>query len=125
MFLASAPPDTYFLLTLQGLSEIRMADWQQLFQLSQQVQGRLQQLQHDLAEQTYETQAGGGLVRVTVDGKGLVRSLRIDPAAFQDRDPDLLADLILGAVAEGQRRAAEALQQEVRRLPSMPPSLPL
>jgi DNA-binding YbaB/EbfC family protein len=102
-----------------------MADWQQLFQLSQQVQGRLQQLQHDLADQTYEAQAGGGLVRVTVDGKGMIRSLRIDPAAYEGRDADLLADLILGAVAEGQRRAVDALQQEVRRLPTVPPTLPL
>ena len=97
-----------------------MADWQQLMQLSQQMQGRLQQLQHDLAEQTYDAQAGGGLVRVTVDGKGAVRSLTIDPAAFQGRDADLLADLILSAMAEGQRRAAEALQLEMRRLAPLP-----
>jgi DNA-binding YbaB/EbfC family protein len=102
-----------------------MADWQQLFQLSQQVQGRLQQLQHDLADQTHEAQAGGGLVRVTVDGKGMIRSLHLDPAAFEGRDAELLADLILGAVAEGQRRAIDALQQEVRRLPAVPPTLPL
>jgi nucleoid-associated protein EbfC len=97
-----------------------MADWQQIMQLSQQMQGRLQQLQHDLAEHTYDAQAGGGLVRVTVDGKGAVRSLQIDPEAFQGRDADLLADLILSAMAEGQRRAAEALQQEMRRLAPLP-----
>lgn len=102
-----------------------MADWQQLFQLSQQVQGRLQQLQHDLTDKTYDAQAGGGVVRVTVDGKGLIRGLHLDPAAFQDRDAELLADLILGAVAEAQRRAVEALQQEVHRLPTLPPTLPL
>lgn len=123
---ASTPLDTYFLLTLQGLSDISgMADWPQLFQFSQQVQGRLQQLQHDLADKTYEAQAGGGLVRVTVDGKGAVRSLDLDPQVFEGRDAELLADLILGAVAEGQRRAAEALQQEVRRMGPLPlnPSL--
>jgi hypothetical protein len=102
-----------------------MADWQQLMQLSQQMQGRLQQLQHDLAEKTYDAQAGGGLVRVTVDGKGAVRSLQIDSEAFQGRDAELLADLILSAVAEGQRRAAEALQQEMRRLSPLPINLPL
>lgn len=101
-----------------------MADWQQLFQLSQQVQGRLNQLQHDLTDKTYEAQAGAGLVRVTVDGKGLIRTLHLDPAVFQGRDAELLADLILSAVAEGQRRAAEALQQEVTRLPTLPPTLP-
>lgn len=102
-----------------------MADWSQLMQLSQQMQGRLQQLQHDLAEKTHDAQAGGGLVRVTVDGKGTLRSLQIDPEAFAGRDQDLLADLILSAVAEAQRRAAEALQQEMRRLPQLPFSLPL
>ncbi len=101
-----------------------MADWQQLMQLSQQVQGRLQELQRTLAEATYDAQAGGGLVRVTVDGKGAIRSLRIDPEAFAGRDAELLADLIQGAVAEAQRRAGDALQQEMRRsgpLPVLPP----
>ena len=102
-----------------------MADWHQLLQLSQQMQGRLQQLQHDLAEKTYETQAGGGLVRVTVDGKGTLRALHLDPEVFEGRDAELLADLILGAVAEAQRRAADALQQEVRRVGPLPLNLPL
>ena len=102
-----------------------MADWQQLMQLGQQMQGRLQQLQHDLAEKAFDAQAGGGLVRVTVDGKGALRSLWIDPEAFAGRDADLLADLILSAIAEGQRRAAEALQQEMRRISPLPLSLPL
>jgi len=102
-----------------------MADWQQLLQIGQQMQGRMQQLQHELADKTYETQAGGGLVRVTVDGKGTVRALTIDPEAFNGRDAELLADLVLGAVAEGQRRAAEALQQEMRRVGPMPFNLPL
>lgn len=102
-----------------------MADWQQLLQISQQMQGRIQQLQHELADTTYETQAGGGLVRVTVDGKGTVRSLTIDPDAFNGRDAELLSDLVLGAVAEGQRRAAEALQQEMRRVGPAPFNLPL
>lgn len=102
-----------------------MADWQQLLQLSQQMQGRLQELQHELAEKTYESQAGAGLVRVTVDGKGTVRSLSIDPEAFAGRDAELLSDLVLGAIADGQRRAAEALQQEMRRVNPSPLNLPL
>jgi len=102
-----------------------MADWQQLLQISQQMQGRIQQLQHELADKIYDTQAGGGLVRVTVDGKGTVRSLTIDPDAFNGRDAELLSDLVLGAVAEGQRRAAEALQQEMRRVGPTPFNLPL
>jgi DNA-binding protein YbaB len=55
----------------------------------------------------------------------MIRSLLLDPAVFQDRDADLLSDLVLGAVAEAQRRASEALQQAVTRLPSLPPTSPL
>jgi hypothetical protein len=102
-----------------------MADFQQLLQLSQQMQGRLQQLQRDLAEQTIEVQAGGGMVRVAVDGRGTVRSLSIDRSAFEGRDEELLADLILSAIAEAQRRAGESLQVEMRKMPSLPLSQPL
>jgi DNA-binding YbaB/EbfC family protein len=92
-----------------------MADLQQLLQLGQQVQGRLQQLQTELAGRTVEATAGAGLVRVQVDGRGQVRTLDIDPTAFEGRDPELLADLILSAIAEAQRRAAELVQTEMRR----------
>jgi DNA-binding YbaB/EbfC family protein len=97
-----------------------MADLHHLFQLGQQVQGRLQQLQSELADRTIDVTAGAGLVRVRVDGRGQVRDLSIDPLAFENRDAELLADLILGAVAEAQRRAADLAQAEMRKLPSAP-----
>ena len=97
-----------------------MADLQQLFQLGSQVQGRLQQLQSELADRTIEATAGAGLVRVRVDGRGLVRSLTIDPQAFEGRDAELLADLIVGAVAEAQRRASDLVQAEMRKLSPNP-----
>ena len=53
-----------------------MADIQQLFQLSQQMQGRLQQLQADLADRVVEASAGGGMVKVRADGRGLDQALR-------------------------------------------------
>ena len=97
-----------------------MADLQQLFQLGQQMQGRLQQLQSELANRTIETTAGGGMVKVTADGRGTLRAVSIDPAVFQDRDADFLSDLVLTAVAEAQRRAAEMLQAEMRKVPPLP-----
>ena len=57
-----------------------------------------------LARQSTEATAGGGLVRVTVDGHRAVRSLTIAPEAFEGRDADLLADLIMAAITEAQRR---------------------
>ena len=97
-----------------------MADLQQLFQLGSQVQGRLQQLQSELAGKSIEVSAGAGLVRVKVDGRGLLQALTIDPEAWNGRDAELLADLIVGAVAEAQRRAADLVQAEMRKLPQNP-----
>jgi DNA-binding protein YbaB len=42
--------------------------------------------------------------------------LHIEPLAFEGRDPELLADLILSAVAEAQRRAADLVQAEMRKV---------
>ena len=102
-----------------------MADLQQLFQLGQQMQGRLQQLQSELAGRTIETTAGAGMVKVTADGRGTVRSIVIEPAVFQQHDAEFLGDLVLAAVAEAQRRAAELLQNEMRKVPSFPFPSPL
>lgn len=59
----------------------------------------------ELAKRSVRATAGGGLVEVRADGHGVVRHLTIAPEAFDGRDPELLADLILSAIAEAQRRA--------------------
>jgi DNA-binding YbaB/EbfC family protein len=94
-----------------------MADLNQLFQLGQQMQGRLQQLQSELASRTIETSSGGGMVKVTADGRGTIRSLAIDPAAFQDRDAELLSDPCQRGRRGPARRAAIAAA-EMRKVPS-------
>ncbi|HEU5359442.1 MAG TPA: YbaB/EbfC family nucleoid-associated protein [Gemmatimonadales bacterium] len=98
-----------------------MADFQQLMQLGQQVQGRWQDIQRDLASRTVEATAGGGMVRVVVDGRGQLRGVWIDPTVFADRDADLLSELVLSAVAQAQRRANELAQADLQRLPAAPP----
>lgn len=97
-----------------------MADIQQLWQLGQQMQGRLQQVQAELARRTIEASAGGGLVRVTADGRGTVREVVIDPAVFQRHDAEFLGDLVTAAVAEVQRRAAEAVTAEMGKVSPLP-----
>jgi DNA-binding YbaB/EbfC family protein len=94
-----------------------MADLQTLWPLGPQVQGRLLELQSELGTRQVEGSAGGGLVRVVADGRGTIRDVRIDAEAFAGRDAELLADLVLGAVADAQRRATELVRAEVDRLP--------
>lgn len=66
--------------------------------------------EQELASRSVEVTAGAGAVRVRVDGRGRLKLLVIDPEAFEQRDAELLADLIQGAIAEGQRRAADLSQ---------------
>jgi len=105
-----------------------MADLSSIFQLAQQAQGRLSEIQTRLAQETITAQAGGGMVQATADGRGQIRSIKIDPAALQGNDLELLEDLILAAVSQAQQRAAELDQAEVKKLTAglpLPFQLPL
>ena len=67
---------------------------------------------HYVSSDSSSTQRGGG--HLIYAAGGTLRAVQIDPAAFEGRDADLLADLVLAAVAEAQRRAGELLQHEIR-----------
>lgn len=102
-----------------------MADLQQIMQLGQQLQGRLQQLDTDLADRSIDASAGAGMVRVTVDGRGFLRSLDIEPGVFADHDADFLAELILSAISEAQRRADDERQAAMQSVQTSAPPLTL
>lgn len=93
-----------------------MADLSQLLQLGQQVQGRLNQMQTELAGRTVTGSAGGGMVKVTADGRGQVQAVSIDPAALADADVEMLEDLVLAAVTDAQRRAEDVYREEMKKL---------
>ncbi len=93
-----------------------MADLSQLFQLGQQVQGRLTQMQTELAERSVTGSAGGGMVKVTADGRGQIRAIEIDPTTAADGDVEMLEDLVLAAVTDAQRKAEELYRDELKKL---------
>ena len=93
-----------------------MKDFQQLMQMGQQMQSRMSEIQDRLEEKTTTAQAGGGMVEVTVDGKGNVRDVDIDPSVVDPEDVEMLEDLVLAAVSEAQRRAREAMEEEMKEL---------
>jgi len=92
-----------------------MNQLQQLMQLGQQMQSRMAEIQERLERETFSASAGGGLVEATADGKGLVRSLRIDPSAVDPDDLEMLEDLILAAISQAQGKAREQLEAEMRQ----------
>jgi DNA-binding YbaB/EbfC family protein len=93
-----------------------MADFMKILQQAQQVQGRLQQLQEELQAKTVTASAGGGMVTVDADGKGQLRRVKIDPSVVNPADVEMLEDLVLVAVSEAQKKAAELAQEEMGKL---------
>ena len=105
-----------------------MTDISQLMQLSQQLQARMTELQESLESKSISSSSGGGMVTVTVDGKGQARRVQIDPTCVDPRDVEMLEDLVLAAISEAQTKAQAEYEQEMRKatggLPMNIPGLP-
>ena len=55
------------------------------------------------------------MVKATVDGKGTLKGLRIDPAVVDPEDVEMLEDLVLAAVSEAQKKARAMYEEEMRK----------
>ncbi|MBM9620294.1 YbaB/EbfC family nucleoid-associated protein [Streptomyces zhihengii] len=84
---------------------------QQLLQQAQKMQQDLARAQEELAQTEVEGQAGGGLVKATVNGSGELRGLVISPEAVDPEDTETLADLVVAAV-QAANENAQQLQQD-------------
>lgn len=91
-----------------------LGNLQQLFQLGQQMQSRLSDLNDRLEKETLSATSGGGMVEVSADGRGNVLRVKLDPAVVDPSDIEMLEDLILAAVSEVQRRARETMEKEMK-----------
>ena len=116
-YLQSKAGAAMFRLHFNGLfGPIIMTNFQQLFQLGQQVQAQISQLQTELGNRTVTSTAGGGMVTVTADGKGRVREIRIDPSVVDPGDVEMLEDLVIAAVNEAQQRAEKIYEEEMKKV---------
>ena len=93
-----------------------MADFMKILQQAQQMQGRLKEMEQELQNQTVSATAGGGMVTVDADGKGQVKRVKIDASVVNPADVEMLEDLVLVAVTEAQKKAAELARQEMGKL---------
>jgi DNA-binding YbaB/EbfC family protein len=93
-----------------------MADFMKMLQQAQEMQGRLHQMQQELESKTVTASSGGGMVTATADGKGQLRSIRIDPTVVKAEDVEMLEDLVIAAVSEAQKKASEMAQEEMQKL---------
>lgn len=82
---------------------------------AQEVQGKLAELQRELARRTVQGSAGAGLVTATVTGELRVLAIEIDPKLLAEGDRALLQDLTAAAVNAGLQSAQRMVQEEMQR----------
>jgi DNA-binding YbaB/EbfC family protein len=88
-------------------------DMNQLFQQVGEMQEQMQKAQAELANETVEATAGGGMVTVVANGTGEIREIKIDPKAIDPNDPEILEDMIVAAVNEAIRAAQNLMESKL------------
>jgi DNA-binding YbaB/EbfC family protein len=96
-------------------------DINKLMQQAQQMQAQMAQAQEQIANETVEASAGGGMVTVKANGAGELLEIRIDPKAIDPDDPEMLSDLVLAAVNEALRSARNLMESKLSGM--LPPGM--
>jgi hypothetical protein len=91
----------------------RMPNMQQMMAQVQKMQKDMELAQEQLKHEVVEASAGGGMVSVKVSGALEVREVRIDPAAVDPEDVEILADMVLAATNEALRMAQELAESKL------------
>ena len=93
-----------------------MPNMGQLMKQAQKFQSKMAKMQEELAQQTVEASAGGGMVSVTANGGQELISIKIDREVVDPDDVEMLEDLVLAAVNDAMTRAKEMVNEEMGKL---------
>lgn len=88
---------------------------QQLLKMGQKMQSQMAEIQESLDQEEVSASAGGGMVTATVDGKGSVKAITIDPTVVDPEDVEMLEDLVLAALSEAQNKARKVYEEEMKK----------
>ena len=80
----------------------------------QSMQSRMGEMQAKLEAATVEGQSGGGLVKITMSGKGAVTQLSIDPSLIKADEREILEDLIIAAHADAKAKSEAMMAEEMK-----------
>ena len=95
---------------------------------AQEMQTRMQEMQAEMERLEVQGTSGGGLVTVTITGKGELRRLSVDPSLVDPNDKEVMEDLIVAAVNDAKAKADERMRDETQKLMGglqLPPGMKL
>jgi len=89
---------------------------QQMIKQAQKMQRQMEEMQADMANMSLEVSAGGGAVKVTINGEKQITNLVISPDVVDPEDVEMLQDLVISAVNEAIRQMDEAANAQVSKI---------
>jgi DNA-binding YbaB/EbfC family protein len=93
-----------------------MKNFGQMMKQAQQMQAKMAEMQAQLEQVEMTGAAGGGLVQVTVGGKGDLRKIKIDKSLLVPDEVEVLEDLIVAAFSDAKTRVEAHVQEEMAKL---------
>ena len=90
-----------------------MKDIMGMMRAASEMKGKMEAMQAELANLVVEGRSGGGMVTVSLSGKGDLKSLRIDPSLFKEDDVEVLEDLIVAAHADAKAKSEAEMQRKM------------
>lgn len=100
----------------------------QMMKQAQQMQARMEELQQKLAETELSGSSGGGMVEVTMNGKGELRRVKIDPRLADPAEVEVLEDLVVAAANDAKAKVEHHVGEQMRELTgglALPPGFKL
>ncbi len=95
---------------------------------AQELQSKMTELQAELESMEVEGTSGGGLVKVTLSGKGSMARLSVDPSLIKPDEAEILEDLIVAAHNDAKQKAEKSMAERMQALTAglpLPPGLKL
>jgi DNA-binding YbaB/EbfC family protein len=105
-----------------------MKDLMGMMRQAKDLQEKMQNLQTEIAAMEATGAAGAGLVTVTVDGKGGLKTVKIDPSLAKPEEIEILEDLVVAAARDARGKVEAQAQAKMRELTAglpLPPGLGL
>jgi len=105
-----------------------MKDLMKMMKQAQEIQGRMQQMQDELTALEVSGQSGAGMVTITLNGKGEMRAVKIDPSLLKPDDVEMVEDLVLAAFQDARSKVEGEMQKRMQEVTGglpLPPGLKL
>ncbi|MGL4240115.1 MAG: YbaB/EbfC family nucleoid-associated protein [Beijerinckiaceae bacterium] len=89
-------------------------DMMKLMKQAREMQAKVSAMQAELEQAETEGQAGAGMVKVTLTGKGVLKSIAIDPSLMKEDEKEILEDLIIAAHNDAMQKNARIMEEKMK-----------